>query len=59
MVTTTMVDQYGQLIKIRQCSEPTNQVQTIYSALNYKSKPFARKKSVVPPEQTNHRKPPG
>jgi len=59
MVTTTMVDKYGQLIKIRQCSEPTDQVQKIYTALNYKSKPFARKKLVVPPEQTNHQEPPG
>ena len=30
-----------------------------YTALNYKSKPFARKKSVVPPEQTNQQEPPG
>jgi len=58
MVTTTMVDQYDQLIKIRQCSEPTEQVQKIYTALNYKSKPFSRKKSVVPPEQIQNHKPP-
>ena len=35
VVTTTMIDQYGQLIKIRQCPEPTDQVQKIYTALNY------------------------
>lgn len=58
MVTTTMVDQYDQLIKIRKCSEPNDQVQKIYTALNYKSKPFSRKKSVVPPEQINNYKPP-
>lgn len=50
MVTTTMVNKYGQTIKIRQCSEPNHEVETIYKALNYKPKPFARKKSVVPPD---------
>ena len=34
LVTTTMVDQYDQLITIRQCSEPTLQVTEIYNALN-------------------------
>ncbi len=58
MVTTTMVDQYGQTIKIRQCSEPSPAVQTIYSALNYQPKPFRRKKSVVPPEPPAAAKPP-
>lgn len=50
MITTTMVNKYGQTIKIRQCSEPNHEVETIYKALNYKPKPFARKKSVVPPD---------
>jgi hypothetical protein len=48
MVTTTMNNEYDQQIIIRQCSEPTNQVNEIYTALQYKPKPFARKKSVVP-----------
>lgn len=48
LVTTTMVDQYNQLISIRQCSEPTAEVQKIYSALDFKHQPFTRKKSVVP-----------
>lgn len=51
LVTTTMQNQYKQTIVIRQCSEPTKQVQQIYSALNYKQRPFARKKSVVTPTQ--------
>lgn len=48
LVTTTMIDQYDQLITIRQCSEPNLQVTEIYNALNYKQQPFTRKKSVVP-----------
>lgn len=49
LVTTTMQNQYKQTIVIRQCSEPIKEVQHIYQALNYKSRPFARKKSVVTP----------
>lgn len=48
MVTTTMVDKYQQTICIRQCSEPTKQLTQIYKALNYKPRPFTRKKFVVP-----------
>ena len=48
VVTTTMNNDYDQQIIIRQCSEPTEQVSKIYTALQYKPKPFTRKKSVVP-----------
>ncbi|MBC7867399.1 MAG: IS1634 family transposase [Gloeobacteraceae cyanobacterium ES-bin-316] len=48
IVTTTMENAYDQQIIIRQCSEPTDQVDEIYTALKFKSKPFTRKKSVVP-----------
>src|SRR5215210_4297332 len=48
MVTTTMDNDCQQQIIIRQCSEPTEQVKEIYTALKYKPKPFTRKKSVVP-----------
>src|SRR5207249_2781457 len=48
IVTTTMDNAYDQQIIIRQCSEPTEDVTKIYTALQYKSKPFTRKKSVVP-----------
>ena len=51
LVTTKMQNQYNQSIVIRQCSEPNKQVQQIYQALNYKQRPFARKKSVVTPAQ--------
>ncbi len=48
MVTTTMNNEYEQQIIIRQCNEPTDQITKIYTALQYKPKPFTRKKSVVP-----------
>jgi len=48
IVTTTMENEYDQQIIIRQCSEPTDQVNKIYAALKYKPQPFSRKKSVVP-----------
>ncbi len=48
IVTTTMQNDYGQQIAIRQCSEPTVQVKQIYTALHYKPQPFTRKKFVVP-----------
>jgi hypothetical protein len=48
IVTTTMQNEYDQQIIIRQCSEPTDQVTKIYTALKYKPKPFTRKKYVVP-----------
>lgn len=51
IVTTTMQNQYEQQIVIRQCSEPTEQVKAIYTALNYKPQPFTRKKFVVPPPE--------
>ena len=50
-VTTTMNNEYDQQIIIRQCSEPTEEVSKIYTALQYKPKPFSRKKSVVPPAE--------
>jgi hypothetical protein len=48
IVTTTMDNEYDQQIIIRQCSEPTDAVTKIYTALQYKLKPFTRKKFVVP-----------
>ncbi len=52
MVTTTMKNEYDQEVVIRQCSEPEAQVKQIYQALNYKTKPFSRRKFVVPPNET-------
>lgn len=43
-----MDTEYDQQIIIRQCSEATDQVNKIYTALKYKTQPFSRKKSVVP-----------
>ncbi len=48
IVTTTMDNEYDQQIIIRQCSEPLEAVTKIYTALQYHSTRFTRKKSVVP-----------
>jgi hypothetical protein len=48
IVTTSMENDCLQQVLIRQCSEPSEQVNAIYQALRYKPKPFSRKKSVVP-----------
>ena len=56
IITTTMDNDYDQQIVIRQCSEPTEQVSKIYTALKYKHKPFTRKKSVVPPPEVKKTK---
>ena len=46
-VTTTAQNNYEQVIQIRRCSEPDQQVKEIYQALNYKSIPFKMRKDVV------------
>jgi hypothetical protein len=50
LVTTQMEGPQGKIIKIKKCSEPTKEVETIYKQLNFKSKPFRQKKFVVPPD---------
>jgi Transposase DDE domain len=55
-VTTTMVNEYNQTIVIRQCSEPSEGNNKIYTALNFKPKPFTRKKFVVPPDKIEKNK---
>jgi hypothetical protein len=47
-VTTTMGNDCEQQIVIRQCCEPMAEAEAIYTALKYKTKPFTRKKFVVP-----------
>ena len=46
MVTTTIENTKGDTIQIRQCSEPTEQVQLICNKLKYRQIPMPRKKSV-------------
>jgi len=48
-VSTSVENIEHKVITIRQCTEPTKNVKQIYQMLNYKSVPFYRKKSVVPP----------
>lgn len=45
-VTTTVENQKGDTIQIRQCSEPTPQAKQIYDKLKYDPVPMPRKKSV-------------
>jgi len=47
VVTTCVENDKKQIIRIRKCSEPADKVKLIYYALDYKSAPFIRKKSVV------------
>lgn len=46
-VTTLAQNEHDQVINIRKCSEPNQNVITLYDALKYKHAPFIRKKSVV------------
>ncbi|HAQ19753.1 MAG TPA: transposase [Prolixibacteraceae bacterium] len=46
MVTTTIENTKGDTIQIRQCSEPTVEVQLICNKLKYRQIPLPRKKSV-------------
>ena len=46
-VTTIAQNNHDQIIIIRRCSEPNENVKLIYNALKYKSTPFKKKKVVV------------
>lgn len=46
-LVTTQMKGPQQIIQLVKCSEPIKEVIAIYHALNYKPKPFTRKKSVV------------
>jgi transposase len=48
-VTTTVENIQGQIVSVRQCTEPTLKAKHIYNLMNYKTVPFYRKKSVVIP----------
>lgn len=48
--TATMKNMYNQTIKVRKCTSPSQKVQNIYNALQYKPYPFKQKKVVVPPD---------
>jgi len=47
VVTTLAQNVHDEVISIRRCSEPNQQVQALYDALKYKYAPFVKKKSVV------------
>lgn len=47
-ITTSMINKEGKKIIIKACSNPIANVNEIYQALKYKTKPFKRKKYVLP-----------
>ncbi|MDR0230783.1 MAG: hypothetical protein LBI82_01535 [Dysgonamonadaceae bacterium] len=46
-VTTTALNDKGQTLAVRCCSQPNEKVRIIYAALQMKEAPYIRKKSVV------------
>lgn len=48
LVTTSFKKENGQLMMIKKCSQPNNEVTAIYQAVNYKQMPFTMKKFVFP-----------
>jgi hypothetical protein len=55
IVTTTSQNKDNELIYVRRCTEPNQNVKEIYTALNYKNYPFVKRKSVVPKSEVkNH-----
>ncbi|RLD55466.1 MAG: IS1634 family transposase [Bacteroidetes bacterium] len=50
-VTTTVKNIKEEVISIRKCTEPTQQIKQLYNLMNYKYVPFYRKKSVVLPAE--------
>ena len=53
-VTTLAQNIHDEVIMIRRCSEPNQNVRNIYDALNYKYAPFVKRKSVVHKSELNH-----
>ena len=53
MVTTTVENDKGDIIKIRQCSEPSEMANQLYKKLKYRPIPLSRKKSVWHTEEKN------
>jgi transposase len=52
-VTTLAQNVHDQVIMIRRCSEPNQQVRQLYDALKYKYAPFIKRKSVVHKSELN------
>lgn len=58
VVTTTGINQYEEVVSVRRCSEPNQQLSQLYQALRYKTHPFVKRKSVVhKPEFQNFKQP--
>jgi hypothetical protein len=57
MVSTTGQNKDHELIDVRRCTDPNQNVRQIYIALNYKNYPFVKRKSVVPKSELKNQKP--
>lgn len=62
IITTSGQNKFDEVISVRKCSEPSVQLKQLYGALNFKSQPYTKRKSVVhksefenfePPEKRN------
>jgi hypothetical protein len=53
-VTTLAQNVHDEVIMIRRCSEPNQNVRNIYDALKYKYAPFVKRKSVVHKSELDH-----
>ena len=58
IITTSGTNIENQVIAVRRCSEPNKDLEEIYQALNYKSKPYTKRKSVVHKLELRKIKPP-
>ena len=47
VVTTTGQNTFDEIIQVRRCTEPNENVKAIYNALGYRNYPFVKRKSVV------------
>ena len=48
IITTTGQNKFDEIIYVRRCTEPNENVKQIYTVLQYKNYPFVKRKSVVP-----------
>jgi hypothetical protein len=57
IITTTDQNKDNEMIYVRRCTEPNDNVKRIFKALNYKKYPFLKRKSVVHKSELKKMKP--
>lgn len=58
IITTTGQNKFDEIISVRKCSEPNIALKQLYQALDFKSQPFTKRKSVVLKSEIKNFKPP-